>query len=128
MGKDWTLKAISDDSRRTGIHRNLRHLRTGARQGHSRRSVASPPRAGGWTPTNTMITVFGVIGETPFGPLGDVMLLPDPKAEVRVDFGDGGPPEHFVLADVRNTDGSPWSCCPREFLRRALAALEREAG
>ncbi len=85
-------------------------------------------RGVGWTPTNTMITAFGAIGETPFGALGDVMLIPDPATEIRVDFGDGGVPEHFVLSDMRNTDGSPWSCCPREFLRRGLAALEEVAG
>ncbi len=85
-------------------------------------------RGVGWTPTNTMITAFGVIGETPFGALGDVMLVPDPATEIRVDFEDGGAPEHFVLSDLRNTDGSPWACCPREFLRRGLAALEEAAG
>ncbi len=85
-------------------------------------------RGVGWTPTNTMITAFGVIGETPFGALGDVMLVPDPATEIRVDFEDGGPPEHFVLSDIRNTDGSAWACCPREFLRRGLAALEEVAG
>src|SRR5262245_56512878 len=35
-------------------------------------------RGVGWTPTNIMITTFGVIGDTPFGALGDLMLLPDP--------------------------------------------------
>lgn len=85
-------------------------------------------RAVGWTPTNTMITAFGVIGETPFGALGDVMLVPDLATEIRVDFEDGGAPEHFVLGDLRNADGSPWACCPREFLRRGLAALEKVAG
>jgi glutamine synthetase len=85
-------------------------------------------RGVGWTPTNIMITTFGVIGDTPFGALGDLMLLPDPAAEVRVDFGDGGAPEHFFLGDICNTDGTPWDCCPRFFLRRALGALESAAG
>jgi glutamine synthetase len=26
------------------------------------------------------------------------------------------------------TDGQPWDCCPRTFLKGALAALERQAG
>jgi glutamine synthetase len=49
---------------------------------------------------------------------------------VRVDFGEGigAPVEHFVLGDIRNTDGSPWECCPREFLRRAIAALQEASG
>ena len=36
--------------------------------------------------------------------------------------------KHFFLGDLRNTDGSAWECCPREFLRRGLAALEAAAG
>jgi glutamine synthetase len=56
------------------------------------------------------------------------MIVPDPSAEVDVDFGDGSAPEHFFLGDIRKTDGSPWECCPREFLRRAIAALEEASG
>ena len=56
------------------------------------------------------------------------MIVPDPAAEVRVDFGDGSAPEHFFLGDIRNTDGSPWECCPREFLRRAIATLDDVSG
>jgi glutamine synthetase len=47
---------------------------------------------------------------------------------VRVDFADGSPPEHFFLGDIRNTDGTPWECCPREFLRRAVAELDAASG
>ena len=45
-----------------------------------------------------------------------------------MDFGDGSAPEHFFLGDIRNTDGTPWECCPREFLRRAIAALDEASG
>jgi glutamine synthetase len=91
-------------------------------------ALAEGMRGLGWTPTNVMITAFGIIGQTPFGSTGDVMLVPDPSARIRVDYEDGGPPEHLVLADIRNADGTPWSCCPREFLRRALARLQELAG
>jgi len=47
---------------------------------------------------------------------------------VRVDFADGSPPEHFYLGDICNIDGSPWECCPREFLRRAIVALNEASG
>ena len=73
----------------------------------------------GWTHSNLMQTAFGPIFDTPFGTAGDLMIVPDPHAEVRVDFADGSAPEHFFLGDIRNTDGRPWECCPREFLRRA---------
>lgn len=80
----------------------------------------------GWTPTNIMISPLGAIWDSPFGTTGDLMLLPDPATEVRVDFEDGSAPEHFMLGDLRRTDGEPWECCPREFLRRAIAALASE--
>jgi glutamine synthetase len=80
----------------------------------------------GWVPTNTMISIFGPIGDTPFGATGDLILVPDGTTEVRVDFGPDNAPEHFYLGDIRETDGRPWACCPRDFLRRALTALERE--
>src|SRR6185437_15904576 len=35
---------------------------------------------------------------------------------------------HFFLGDIRNTDGRAWECCPREFLRRAIAALHAAGG
>jgi len=82
----------------------------------------------GWTHSNLMQTAFGPIWDTPFGTGGDLMIVPDAKAEVRVDFADGSPPEHFFLGDIRNTDGSPWECCAREFLRRGIAALAEAGG
>jgi glutamine synthetase len=82
----------------------------------------------GWTHSNLMQTCFGPILDTPFGTGGDLMIVPDPSAEVHVDFRDGSAPEHFFLGDIRNTDGSPWECCVREFLRRAVAVLKDTSG
>ncbi len=77
----------------------------------------------GWTHSNIMQTAFGAIFDTPFGTAGDLMIVPDPEAQVRVDFADDSAVEHFCLGDIRNTDGTPWECCPRNFLRRAIAGL-----
>jgi glutamine synthetase len=82
----------------------------------------------GWTPTNIAISAFGPIGDSPFGSFGDLILMPDPATKVRVEFGDGSPPEHFFLCDVLDTDCTPWDCCPRTFLKRALEALANETG
>jgi glutamine synthetase len=82
----------------------------------------------GWTHSNLMQTAFGPILDTPFGTAGDLMIVPDPEAEVRVDFADDSAPEHFFLGDIRYTDGTPWECCPREYLRRAVAALDAASG
>ncbi len=81
-----------------------------------------------WTHSQLMMSPFGPTWDTPFGTVGDLMIVPDPAAEVRVDFADGSVPEHFFLGDLRTADGAAWECCPREFLRRALAALEAAGG
>jgi glutamine synthetase len=82
----------------------------------------------GWTPTNIAISSFGPIANSPFGPFGDLILMPDPTTKVRVEFGDESLPEHFYLCDVLNTDLSPWECCPRTLLKRAVETLEKETG
>lgn len=85
-------------------------------------------RGVGWVPTNAMINAFSKIPATPFGTGGDLILVPDPASEVEVDFADGSTKEHFFLGDLRWLDGTPWELCPRDFLRRALAALKDVAG
>ncbi len=75
-----------------------------------------------------MQTAFGPIFDSPFGTAGDLMIVPDPDTEVRVDFVDGSEPEHFFLGDICNTNGSAWECCPRAFLRRAVGALQAAGG
>lgn len=82
----------------------------------------------GWVPTNVQITAFNSIAESPFGSLGDLLMIPDPDTEVRVDFGDGSPTEHFFLGNIFGTDGVPWDCCLRGRLIEALDALRAETG
>ena len=82
----------------------------------------------GWTGSNLMMSPAGPIWDTPFGTAGDLMIVPDPQTEVRVDFGDGSAAEHFFLGDLRTTDGAAWECCPRDFLRRAIGELDGVAG
>ena len=85
-------------------------------------------RGVGWVPTNSLTTCFNSIADGPFGPLGDLLLIPDERAEVRVDFEDGSPPEHFIIGDIRTLDGAAWHCCPRSLLQSALDDLLAEAG
>jgi glutamine synthetase len=82
----------------------------------------------GWTGSNLMMSPAGPIWDTPFGTAGDFMIVPDPAAEVRVDFADGSAVEHFFLGDLCTTDGKPWECCPRDFLHRAVVELEEVSG
>jgi glutamine synthetase len=99
----------------------------------------------GWVPANHSLTPHGPLAtRTPFDSTGDLRLLPDPGTHARVEAQDtgsgragrpaGGPPNtganalELVLCDIVETDGTPWECCPRRFLRDALAELERELG
>ncbi len=81
----------------------------------------------GYTPANICLSVFGVIGSSPFGTLGDIVLQPDASTEVCIPVEDGSA-ERFCLSDILATDGEPWPYCPRSFLRRALQRLEKSAG
>ena len=85
-------------------------------------------RGVGWTPTNVMITCFDRIADSPFGALGDLLLIPDADANVEVDFEDGGPVERFMLSDVTDLDGRPWDMCTRSILKAALARLKKVGG
>ncbi|HEX4188835.1 MAG TPA: glutamine synthetase family protein [Solirubrobacteraceae bacterium] len=83
----------------------------------------------GWVPANMSITPLGTIAEeTPFGSTGDLRLLPDAETQVRVEVRADESALEFVLCDIAETDGSPWECCPRRFLRDALEELDREYG
>jgi glutamine synthetase len=84
-------------------------------------------RGVGWVPANHALTPLGPLAEpSPFGSIGDLRLLPDPAAHVRLDEHPG--PLELVLCDIVQTDGEPWSCCPRQYLREALLALQSELG
>jgi glutamine synthetase len=82
----------------------------------------------GWVPANQSLTPLGPLAEpNPFGSTGDLRLLPDLDTHVRVE-----PCSHaaleLVLCDIVETDGRPWECCPRRFLRDALSELQDELG
>ena len=81
----------------------------------------------GMTGSNIMMSAFGPIYESPFGTEGDIVMAADPTTRVEVPFGDT-PPERFYLCDLMTTEGAPWSCCPRGFLKRAVTALRDEFG
>jgi glutamine synthetase len=81
----------------------------------------------GWVPANHALTPLGPIAEgNPFGSTGDLRLLPDPDAHVRVAPGGEASSLELLLCDIVETDGTPWECCPRELLRRTLAEVEGE--
>ncbi|MEM1045132.1 MAG: glutamine synthetase family protein [Pseudomonadota bacterium] len=82
----------------------------------------------GWTPTNVQITCFDAIADTPYGALDDLLLIPDPETETRIDFEDGSPAEHLFIGDICCLDDTPWECCTRSILKTALQRLEAVSG
>ena len=83
-------------------------------------------RGVGWTPTNVQITCFDSIADSPFGALGDLLLIPDAAAEVKLRLGDTT--EHFMLGDIVTLEGEPWELCTRSILKSALKRLRDIAG
>lgn len=81
----------------------------------------------GWTPTNVQITCFDRIAETPFGALGDLLLIPDREASADVTLP-GGRTERFIMSDITTLEGAPWDFCMRSVLKSALDRLHRVAG
>ncbi|MCB4208948.1 glutamine synthetase family protein [Arthrobacter sp. UM1] len=83
----------------------------------------------GWVPANLGIGPFGKIVETSgFGSTGDLRLVPDERSRLVVDGVPNRPRMHLYMADIKNTDGSEWPCCPRTFLRRAVQDFTEETG
>lgn len=83
----------------------------------------------GWVPANLGIGASGHIAdEIPFGSTGDLRLRPDHATEHLITGVPGRPDTTVVLADIVTTDGQPWACCARTFLRDAVATLEEEFG
>jgi len=83
----------------------------------------------GWVPANHALTPLGPLAEVnPFGSTGDLRLCPDAETHVRLEGDADTPALELVLCDIVETDGRPWECCPREFLREALAELDSELG
>ena len=81
----------------------------------------------GYTGANIMMSAFGAIHDNTWRTLGELALIPDRSTRVEVEFT-GSAAERFYLADIRTPDDRPWSCCPRDFLRRALEELQHESG
>ena len=78
--------------------------------------------------TNLMITSLGEIVNTPWGALGDLLMMPDPSTEVNLAAEDTFAAERYMLCDLVHLDGTPWDCCPRNWLRRGLDVLRDEFG
>ncbi len=82
-----------------------------------------------WVPANYTIGPLNALPEgNPFGPMGEIRLIPDPAAHVTLEGQGGGPAFDLVLCDARTHDGAAWAACPRTVLKAAVEALRAETG
>jgi len=83
----------------------------------------------GWVPANMSLTPFDLIADpNPWGSSGDLRLLPDDDARFTFAVEGSASPLDIIMSDIVELDGTPWVCCPRNFLKQALADLRRETG
>jgi glutamine synthetase len=59
-----------------------------------------------------------LVPEGTFGPVGEIRLLPDPDTFAVLPYA---PKSARVLVDMLQLDHTPWSVCPRTFLKRMIA-------
>jgi glutamine synthetase len=83
----------------------------------------------GWVPANLGLTAFDDIapGDV-FGSTGDLRLMPDKSTGVELPADGDKPGVRLYLADQIQPDGTPWDCCPRTFLKRAIDDLHLATG
>ena len=53
------------------------------------------------------------------GPVGEIRLVPDPDTFTVLPYA---PHAAAMTVDMRTLDGAPWAACPRDFLKRQIAA------
>lgn len=83
----------------------------------------------GWVPANMSLTTYDIIADpNPWGSMGDLRLLPDRNARFACWPAGATTPLDVVMSDIVELDGRPWSCCPRNFLKQALADFNRLTG
>ena len=82
----------------------------------------------GWVPANLAIDAFGGLGDNPWGPVGDLRLVPDPTTLVRVSATPSASEMSFVLCTATDLNGKPWRSCPRAAVSSQIARLEEHFG
>ena len=91
--------------------------------------ASSDTKTCGWVPANMSLTTFDIIADpNPWGSRGDLRLKPDTEARYTCWPTRAATPLDFVMSDMVELDGSPWTCCPRSFLKAALADFKTLTG
>lgn len=82
----------------------------------------------GWVPADLAIDPFGEIVDNPWGPVGDLRLVPDPTTLVRIGATPTASAMSFVLCTATDLEGKAWRSCPRAALSSQTARLEEQFG
>lgn len=83
----------------------------------------------GWVPANMSLTTFDIIADpNPWGSRGDLRLKPDNTARYACWPTRAATPLDMVMSDMVELDGAAWACCPRSFLKSALADFKTLTG
>lgn len=83
----------------------------------------------GWVPANMSLTTYDIIADpNPWGSAGDLRLAPDHGARYACWPTRAATPLDMAMSDIVELDGAPWICCPRSFLKAALADFRAETG
>lgn len=86
-------------------------------------------RTCGWVPANMSLTTFDIIADpNPWGSRGDLRLKPDNDARFTCWPTRAASPLDMVMSDMVELDGAAWECCPRSFLKSALAEFKQLTG
>ncbi|MEM6740903.1 MAG: hypothetical protein AAF646_12355 [Pseudomonadota bacterium] len=81
-----------------------------------------------WVPANITIGALNTLpADNPFGPVGEIRLMPDPDAKITLRKADG-PDFDLALCNFTERNGSAWPCCPRTALKAAVEDLKAETG
>jgi glutamine synthetase len=90
-------------------------------------TLKGPSKTMGWVPANMSLTTYDVIADpNPWGSVGDLRLMPDRGARFTCTPPGAATPLDVVMSDIIELDGAPWECCPRAFLKAALADFKNE--
>ena len=84
-----------------------------------------------WGPAISAITPQNIIAESnPWGPHGDLRLLPDPNSRIQIENGpdDTASPLDMIHSDIIETDGTPWGGCPRTLLAQEIERYRDSLG
>ena len=84
-----------------------------------------------WAPAMGAITPQNGIAETnPWGPNGDLRLLPDRNSRVQIENGpdDNAPSFDMIHSDLVETDGTAWAGCARTLLAQEIKRYRDSLG